>query len=221
MDHLQTDQERRARWYSHTLPPVRACRASQTTSRSSEPPEKHTPKRMVFHRMATKRTPKIPRDLLASVLDRHGFVVVSWSLGIERNAEGGGVGVDWIGPQVSASCSLQTDGRAGLPCPSDPFDILICPLSSRRRGGMIPFTGQGTLPLRGRFGHMQTSKLYFRRYMKRQIISSLDGIVMWRAGREHATDRWFHLDQNPILKPGLQCIQACQPMDSLQRQEVM
>jgi hypothetical protein len=67
-------------------------------------------------------------------------------------------------------------------------DILICLLSSRRRGGMIPFTGQGTLPLRGRFGHINVKTVFSSLYMKRQISFPLWMGLSWRAGREHATD---------------------------------
>jgi hypothetical protein len=79
MDHLQTDQERRARWYSHTLPqyvPVEL--AKQPVDLVNLLKSIH---QSVWSsiRMATKKRPKNTQDLLASVLDERGFVV-GWSL---------------------------------------------------------------------------------------------------------------------------------------------
>jgi hypothetical protein len=62
MDHLQTDQERRARWYSHTFVQYVPVELAKQPVDLVNPPEKHTPKRMVFHSNGYKENdPKIPR----------------------------------------------------------------------------------------------------------------------------------------------------------------
>jgi hypothetical protein len=67
MDHLQTDQERRTRWYSHTLTPVRACEPAKHHQIYSEPPENTYKSVRISSEWLQREHQVSPRDLLATV----------------------------------------------------------------------------------------------------------------------------------------------------------
>jgi len=68
-------------------------------------------------------------------------------------------------------------------------------------GGMLPYYGSGhsTLAWFVR-SHPHVRDVYSSLYESDDLISSLDGIVLWQ--KENRTDAgWFHMDQHPIHKP--------------------
>jgi hypothetical protein len=69
MDHLQTDQERRARWYSHTLPQYVPVELAKQPVDLVNPPEKVYTKVFSLPFEWLKEVTKNTQDLLASVLD--------------------------------------------------------------------------------------------------------------------------------------------------------
>ena len=79
-------------------------------------------------------------------------------------------------------------------------------------GGVLPFYGSGhsTLAwyLRDRPSVQEAFAAAYE-VDRRDLITSLDGMVAWRSGQDHRTDAgWFHLDQNPRLKPGFEAVQG-------------
>jgi hypothetical protein len=111
--------------------------------------------------MAAKRTPGVTQGLARYRWIGNGFVVAvsSVSLGIERNAKAGRVGVDGSRPQVCESCNLQADGRAGFPCPSDPFDTHLSTfLAPSRRYDTLYGSGHSSLlwKIRSRHANVKT-----------------------------------------------------------------
>jgi hypothetical protein len=217
MDHLQTDQERRARWYSHTLPRYVPVEAAKRPADLVNPPEKAYTKAysLPFEWLQRDTDQEIPvrRDLLATVLERHGFVVVSGVLNRTECKEAMELAWDWIEAASLSELQRQTVELATTPPVSrkDPSTLSSVYFPRAVEGGMMPFYGSGHSSFAWKIRSHANVKTVFSSLHETtdDLISSLDGIVVWRAGREHATDKgWFHLDQNPILKPGQECIQG-------------
>jgi hypothetical protein len=214
MDHLQSDQERRARWYSHTLPQYVPVEPAKRPADLVNPPEKSYTKvfSLPFEWLQRENGQDIPRDLLATVLDKHGFVVVSGVLNRTECKEAMELAWDWIEVASLSELQQETVELATTPPVSrkDPSTISSVHFPRAVEGGMMPFYGSGHSSFAWKIrSHANVKTVFSSLHETPDLISSLDGIVMWRAGREHVTDKgWFHLDQNPILKPGQECIQG-------------
>jgi len=79
-------------------------------------------------------------------------------------------------------------------------------------GGILPFYGSGHTTLAWYLRDNSTLQAVFASLHNTtpdELITSLDGLVIWRSGDEHKTDAgWFHLDQNPQTKPGFESVQG-------------
>jgi hypothetical protein len=73
--------------------------------------------------------------------------------------------------------------------PIERIDILICLLSSRRRGRYDTLYGSGHSSFAWKIRSYNVKTVFSSLHETSDLISSLDGIVMWRAGREHAQMR--------------------------------
>jgi hypothetical protein len=133
------------------------------------PPEKHTPKRMVFHSNGYKEAdPKIPRTCslpcwMSADLSSAGVL-------IEQDArEAMELAWDWIGPQVSASCSLG-DGRVRrrLPCERIPATFSSVYFPQGRYGSYFYGSGHSSFAWKIR-SYANVKTVFSSLYMKRQI----------------------------------------------------
>jgi hypothetical protein len=218
MDHLQTDQERRARWYSHTLPQYVPVEPAKRPEDLMNLPESaySTAYSLPFEWLQREKGQELAPNLLAAVLDRHGFLVVSGVLNRKECEEAMGLAWDWIeAASVSEQIlrSKQHTVEVAMTPPvsrNDPSTLSSVYFPRTVEGGMMPFYGSGHSSFAWKIrSHANVKHVFSSLHETPDLISSLDGIVVWRAGREHATDKgWFHLDQNPILKPGRECIQG-------------
>eukprot|EP00978_Attheya_sp_CCMP212_P038808 scaffold196190_cov55-Attheya_sp.AAC.1 len=80
-------------------------------------------------------------------------------------------------------------------------------------GGIFPYYGSGHSSfqwfIRSHPAVLSTFAAVYDIQDESQMLTSLDGIVLWRDGEEHKTDAgWFHIDQNPRQKPGFEAVQG-------------
>mmetsp|Transcript_27276 Transcript_27276/g.49546 ORF Transcript_27276/g.49546 Transcript_27276/m.49546 type:complete len:490 (+) Transcript_27276:40-1509(+) len=80
-------------------------------------------------------------------------------------------------------------------------------------GGIFPYYGSGHSSfqwfIRSHPAVLSTFAAVYDVQDESQMLTSLDGIVLWRDGEEHKTDAgWFHIDQNPRQKPGFEAVQG-------------
>jgi len=223
MDHLRNDQERRNQWYSKAVPRYVPVEPAQYPSNLRNPPVHGVYQKsysVPFTWLSNSESVSLPNNLLATVLDTHGFVVVSGVLKPSECNEALERAWDWIEAASVSELVEQTKLPANevstviLPPPpvirQDPSTVSSVYFPRAVEGGMMPFYGSGhsTLAWTVR-SNPKIKQVFAALHGTTDLISSLDGIVLWRAGCQHATDKgWFHLDQNPRQKPGRACVQG-------------
>ncbi|CAB9513650.1 Phytanoyl-CoA dioxygenase (PhyH) [Seminavis robusta] len=176
-----------------------------------------------------------PCQRLRHVLDYHGFAVISGVLQTQECDDILGKAWDWIEAASEAEFMASTrtvgavsendqNGNSELNGMHNGQTTSFPPVHRKDKstleskffprsveGGMMPFYGSG----HSSFAWTVRSHKNVRRVFEvlhdgeKDLLASLDGIVLWRRGEHHRTDPgWFHLDQNPRCKPGPQCIQG-------------
>jgi len=210
MDHLRTDEERKARWYSKQWPRFVPVKPAVDWRELMLVPSKgydfvtSLPFDWLEH-----KPENIPQDVIAGALESHGFLVVSSVLSQKECKEAIGLAWDWIETASVAEKSLQSKQVTDPPVRRSDLSTYYSPFFPRSvEGGMMPFYGSGHSAFAWKIRSHPNVRLVFESlYGTSDLISSLDGIVLWRAG--HRTDRgWFHLDQNPLVKPSRECVQG-------------
>jgi Phytanoyl-CoA dioxygenase (PhyH) len=225
MDHLQSIEERQARWYSDLWPtfvPVQHAsdwndllKVSSADNSTNEEYKVVYSLPMVWLQQPQNST--VPGDIIAKVLETHGFIVISGVLHENECHHALDLAWDWI---EATSASEQAREVARKPTSAiDKAPVQRLDTSSHAsaffpravEGGMMPFYGSGHSSFAWKIrSHPNVKQVFASLYGTSDLISSLDCIVLWRAGREHCTaDRgWFHLDQNPRHKPNRECVQG-------------
>mmetsp|Transcript_1498 Transcript_1498/g.4337 ORF Transcript_1498/g.4337 Transcript_1498/m.4337 type:complete len:427 (-) Transcript_1498:266-1546(-) len=220
MDHLQNDEERKARWYATHLRPryieVRrsADAASLRVTNLDDGYVAGIPSSL-FSSDATQVDANEATQLLHEHLEEYGFAVVTGALSESECSAAIGLAWDYLEAASKVEREIQEDATTSSDPPpvisrDDPTTLSSQCYPAQVEGGILPFYGSGHTKfswyLRDR-KIVQT--IYASLYNTVDLITSLDGLVIWRAGDDHKTDAgWFHLDQNPKTKPGFEAVQG-------------
>ena len=206
MDHLKTEAERQARWFSNVRP--RFVRVAQATEwqdllRQSAADVCSLP----FDWLKEKSD--MPNDIIHCTLEAHGFLVVSGVLNARECQEALQLGSDFIEAASQAEETLQTyqtDIITDIPSTETATHSKYFPRCLE--GGIIPFYGSGHSSCAWMIrSHPHVKQVFLHLYGTNDLISSLDGLVFWHA-RVHYESGWFHVDQNPRFKPSQECVQG-------------
>ena len=192
MDHLQTSEERKARWYSKVWPRYARVVASERCNdvlaqEGLNSPSDEQP--IVYSLTMDTIRHDHGGQLLRQVLEKHGFVVISGLLDAQECSKALELAQDWFDAATFAE-------KQDLP--------------EALEGGMMPFYGSfhSTFAWYVR-SRPQLAQVFEAFYGTSELLASLDGIVLWPKSRRTKTDAgWFHVDQNPETKPGFCSLQG-------------
>ena len=174
-----------------------------------------------------KQDDRIPPDLLRRSLETHGFVVVSNVLTTEECREALNLAWDWMEAASAAEAHLgsskqpptsttknnnnirvvdRTDPSTHHHCSRDGGEVWF---PRAVEGGLMPFYGAGHSSLAWKIrSHPAVQRVFAQLHQNHRLLSSLDGFVLWTE-QQPPTDRgWFHVDQNPVHKPGAAAVQG-------------
>ena len=257
MNHLQSDQERKDRWYARHLQPhlvdlytARDWQDVRLLDEVNFPECYDYPTRGVaslpFAWLASldeRNGKRVVREHMQKSLDSHGFLVVSGVLNFEECQKALDLAWDWLEASSVAECSLiqknlsnQRDvggseasakdtvhesmqthapvnrhGPSSLQSPFFPKGV---------EGGIQPFYGSGHSTFAWTLrSHPNVLRVFESLYDTRHLLSSLDGIILWKPHdccsdhpqtetRNEPDAGWFHVDQNPRYKPHRACVQG-------------
>ena len=151
-------------------------------------------------------------------LAEYGFAVVTGALSPAECDKALDLAWDYL---EGASCAERTAQRpplandADAPPPvrrCDPATLSSPFFPAAVEGGILPFYGSGHAAFSWHLrdsAAVQAAFAAVHGVARRELATSLDGLVLWRAGRAHRTDAgWFHVDQNPRTKPGFAAVQG-------------
>lgn len=213
MDHLKSSEERRERWHSKKRPryvPVKTPRnRNELHSFATQNGDQHYNHvyGIPFSWLQEDGKP----DLLSDILDANGFAVVTGVLSQSDCQHSLNKAWDYIEAASFAELQLQQGSKQTNPPitrhDSNTHSSQYFPQSLE--GGFLPFYGSGHSTFAWSIrSHPNVRKVFERIHNTSDLISSLDGIVLWHKDQPQTDAGWFHLDQNPIAKPGKECIQG-------------
>lgn len=213
MDHLKTSEERRERWYSKLAPRYvsiknPSCAQDVLLSSSKEEDEIYG---IPFTLL------KDHPNLLSNTIEKHGFAIVSGVLSEDDCRESLEKAWDYIEAASYAEERIQHPNKVSNISKMSPPIQRSNPLSHSSEyfphsleGGMLPFYGSGHSTFAWSIrSHPHVHEVF--KYVHdgcTNLISSLDGIVLWHASQPITDAGWFHVDQNLIAKPNKECIQG-------------
>lgn len=204
MDHFSTAEERKARWYSKVTPrflPV--VPAKERHDLLSETKESCV---SVPFAWLLKIDDLSINNILQTCLRKDGFVVVS---GVLNDAECQAVlecAWDWVEAASRAEKNLQANvtGKEakGVIDRQDLRSLRSGIFPTSLEGGILPFYGSGHSKAAWTARSYPAIRTVYRAlFGSDDLISSLDGIVIWHSDQILADSGWFHVDQNPRKKP--------------------
>ena len=212
MDHLQSDEERKARWYAtHLRPRYIDVRRSADSSYKTN--------------LADGCVAGIPASLFVSDadeakeklhdhLEEYGFAIVTDAFSESECKVAIGKAWDYLEAASAVERQIQA-GPSTDPPPvrrDDPSTLSSQYYPVHVEGGILPFYGSGHSTLAWYLRNNPAVQSVFATLYNTspdKLITSLDGLVVWRAGEAHKTDAgWFHLDQNPQTKPNFEAVQG-------------
>lgn len=173
MDHLKTSQERRDRWYSKIWPRYIPVVESKNCNEALEPQKVYDCAKSI------RQFDLLESDNLKSVLNEHGFVVISGVLS-ESDCQGA-VALGW---DYLEAASVAEHGGSAPPLrrhDATTHDVSSMPKSVE--GGMLPYYGSGhsTLAWFVR-SHPRVCQVFRSLFGTDDLVSSLDGLVLWLSG---------------------------------------
>ena len=198
MDHLKSSQERRDRWYARNLlPKYVPVQLAETwdelwEENTTYDSVKSIPYPWLCGPLAIEGGEQLVKfhDSIANkmkrLLDRHGFLVISGVLKKDECAQAMAAAWDWIEAASDAEQHLDRGvGGAKIPpvqrgnlatLESDYFPRSV-------EGGMMPFYGSGHSKFAWLIRSNPKVKRVFEAFYKDdKLMSSIDGIVLWRSG---------------------------------------
>ncbi len=214
MDHLTSSEERRARWYSQLQPRFVSVQEAQDWNEllpkieQGGIPSDHVVTSVPMHFLRNEHH-ELHHDKLRAALQHHGFLVISNVLSEKECQDALRLAWDWVKAVVTATNeerrSMATyDGNT-------PFPKSI-------EGGIIPFYGSGHSSFAWTVrSHPNVIRVFqciwdccccSDNKNDTSLISSLDGIVLWQTRQPPTDAGWFHVDQNPQVKPGFESVQG-------------
>eukprot|EP00980_Cylindrotheca_fusiformis_P008298 scaffold1736_cov127-Cylindrotheca_fusiformis.AAC.112 len=222
MDHLKTPEERRERWYSRKRPRYVSVRAPTNRNellsfaagqKDDENDEEHV--------YGIPFSWLLDDGLLCNILETHGFAVVTGVLSHSDCKDSLNKAWDYIEAASFAERQVQEERQQQQddnhvhhhmtpPITRDSpntHSLRFYPQSLE--GGFLPFYGSGHTTFAWSIrSHPNVRAVFEAIYKTSDLISSLDGVVLWHKNQPPTDAGWFHLDQNPIAKPGKECIQS-------------
>jgi len=231
MDHLHTDEERKSRWYAVHLRPtyIEVCESDASPTNLAARCVAGIPSSL-FSTAADEQATKRGSQLLHGHLEEYGFAVVTNVLSHTECGVAIDLAWDYLEAASVVERHIQTDSSSTVddvdattksasissespPVRRDDPSTLSSPYyPAHVEGGILPFYGSGHTKFSWYLRDNQTLQSVFASLHNTtpdELITSLDGLVIWRSGDEHKTDAgWFHLDQNPQTKPGFESVQG-------------
>jgi hypothetical protein len=236
MNHLKTSEERRERWHSKQSPryvPVKTPNSRHDILSLAKHHDNHYSDHVYGIPFLWLREDN--DDLLSKVLETHGFAVVTGVLSLSDCEHSLEKAWDYI---EAASCAeqqqqqqqhqqqqqiqQQQQQQQQQQRKDTTLTHSVPPIARHNpsshsskyfphslEGGFLPFYGSGHSTFAWSIrSHPNVRRVFECIHNTSDLISSLDGIVLWHKSQPQTDAGWFHLDQNPIAKPGKACIQA-------------
>lgn len=197
MDHLKTNQERKDRWLARNVSPrFVPTRPAETWEELWDETATYELVRTLPHgwlrpfSKTDKGIGNVPlSQQLREILDCHGFLVVSNVLDRSDCNQSMEEAWDWIEAASAAELQLQSSdsSKSRLGCyRQDPSTLESKYFPRSVEGGMMPFYGSGHSKLAWGIRSNPNVKRVFEAIHDEEtdLLSSLDGIVLWRGGSE-------------------------------------
>ena len=256
MDHLETSEDRKDRWYAKNISPRFIPIRSPTDTEWPKNDYGKEPSKCVPSISSSSVDDKklmggdssgdggyngIPYKLLLSQptvkaymktqLEQNGFVVITKALTLDECDHGLKLAWDYIEAASAAELqlgkpSMRTQYESNEEKVEAKENIPI-DLSVRRNdpstysnhfpntveGGILPFYGSGHTSfmwyLRSLPSIQNIFASIYNTTKEEGLATSLDGMIAWLKSKSEPTDSgWFHIDQNPISKPGFESVQG-------------
>ena len=193
MDHLKTTKDRQKRWYAKHVQP-----------RFVDP----QPYSIPFSNLTESRSE------LDDLLHKNGFVIISNALTLEECNYALSLAMDYVHAASFAEQSLRrsnsTDesSKDKLCSKKSPSSSLF-PVTVE--GGILPFYGSGHSTFMWYLRTHDNIKKIFstvHNVPPDELLTSLDGMIVWSESNYPIDAGWFHVDQNPLNKPNFSSFQG-------------
>ncbi len=233
MDHLKSSEERRNRWYAkniepHFIPVVDIGIENSEVVIKEEKDEYTTENDDALGVGVRKKVHGIPykdiglpkvQEYLKSHLQNEGFVVITKALSLEDCNHGLKLVWDYLEAASAAENHLRgnrsnarrKENNINMPIQRcDPSTYATDANFPRTvEGGILPFYGSGMSSFMWFIrSHPSVQKVFglIHNTPVDELASSLDGIIAWL--HPPSDKGWFHIDQNPIIKPNFESVQG-------------
>lgn len=168
----------------------------------------------LFSTDADEAEAKRGSQLLHDHIEEYGFAVVTDALS-DKECEMA-IAKAWDYLEAASAVERQIQAGPSIDPPpvrrDDPSTLSSQYYPVHVEGGILPFYGSGHSSFAWYIRYNPAVQSVFASLFNitpEELITSLDGLVVWRAGKEHRTDvGWFHLDQNPQKKPNFEAVQG-------------
>lgn len=177
MDHLKSDKERRDRWYSKLWPRYIPVVVIRDWEEALAPQEVYSCARSIPVDWLTPSN----SDKLQSVLREHGFVVITGVLTESECRKALSLGWDYLEAASVAESQLQESALPRQPPLRRSDESTHANTMPRTvEGGMLPYYGSGHSTLAWFIrSHPRVREIFASLWGTDNLISSLDGIVLW------------------------------------------
>ncbi|CAJ1942452.1 unnamed protein product [Cylindrotheca closterium] len=200
MEHLKTSKERKERWYSTQKPRfVEVKDISDTKEPYPEGIDSH-----IYGIPCSFLNKDQDRRTLCDALETNGFAVITGVVSEFDCVRSLGMAWDYIEAASFAEACCRQNSPTSAPVSRhnvESHSSNFFPHSLE--GGFLPFYGSGysyfAWDIRG---HQNVRKVFECLHGTSNLISSMDGVVLWHEKQPRTDAGWFHLDQNPVSKPG-------------------
>ncbi|GMH94664.1 hypothetical protein TrVE_jg1993 [Triparma verrucosa] len=144
---------------------------------------------------------------IRSHFDEHGWVVVSGVLDDIEVSQAMSYVWDYLETASRASLSHASTSRKPV-SRGDPSTWASEGWPATVEGGILPYFSSGQSSAAWSIRSNEKVKRIFRRFWGTEnVLTSFDGLLVWR--RSVKTEcGWFHIDQNPVEKPGFETVQG-------------
>ena len=195
MNHLKTTEDRQERWYA-----------------------KHAQPRFVDPQLYSVPFSSLneSRSELSDLLRNNGFVIISNALTLEECDHALSLAMDYVHAASFAEQSLRKnsfdesttkDKSRKNESKEDPSSLFPATVE----GGILPFYGSGHSTFMWYLRTHDNIKKVFstlHNVSPEELLTSLDGMIVWSDSNYPTDSGWFHVDQNPLKKPNFASFQG-------------
>lgn len=206
MDHLKTSEERKERWHSKQ----KARFVEVVDLPDAEEPYTEIVEDHIYGIPCSLLHEDIGSRVFSDALESNGFAVIIGVLSESECERLLGMAWDYIEAASFAEACCRQHCPSSAPVSRHDYNSHSSEFFPQSlEGGFLPFYGSGHSSFAWSIREHHNVRLVFEcLHGTSNLISSLDGIVLWHQKQARTDAGWFHLDQNPVAKPDKAGIQG-------------